>query len=89
MFICLAVAVPYIDLFISLFGALCLSALGLAFPAIIDSSTYWYTLKGTRGTLIIIKNCCILIFAVFGLVVGTSTSLEKIIEKFSNSNSTA
>ncbi|KAJ8919875.1 hypothetical protein NQ315_006404 [Exocentrus adspersus] len=87
--ICLAVAVPYIDLFISLFGALCLSALGLAFPAIIDTSTYWDTLKGVRGILILTKNFFIVIFAVCGLVVGTSTSLEKIVEKFSTSgNST-
>lgn len=88
--VCLAVAVPYIDLFISLFGALCLSALGLAFPAIIDTSTYWDTLRGVRGALILTKNFFIVIFAICGLVVGTSTSLEEIVKKFSNStNSTA
>lgn len=81
-------AVPYIDLFISLFGALSLSALGLAFPAIIDLCTYWFSLKGVRGFIIIIKNCLIIGFAALGLVVGTSTSLEKIIEKFAT-NSTA
>ncbi|KAJ8959322.1 hypothetical protein NQ318_022008 [Aromia moschata] len=86
---CLAIAVPYIDLFISLIGALCLSALGLAFPAIIDTSTYWYSSKGCRRYLILFKNFCIVIFAIFGLIVGTSTSLEKIVEKFSNTNSTA
>lgn len=86
--VCLAVAVPYIDLFISLFGALSLSALGLAFPATIDLCTYWFSLKGVRGFLIISKNCLIIGFAALGLVVGTSTSLEKIIEKFA-SNSTA
>ncbi|VEN44800.1 unnamed protein product, partial [Callosobruchus maculatus] len=80
---CLAVAIPYIDLFISLFGALSLSALGLAFPAIIQLSTYWYSLKGLSGTWIITKNILIMLFAVSGLIVGTSTSLEKIIEKFS------
>lgn len=30
----LAVAIPNLELFISLFGAFCLSALGLAFPAV-------------------------------------------------------
>lgn len=83
--VCLAVAIPYIDLFISLFGALSLSGLGLAFPATIDLCTYWFSLKGARGFLIIGKNCIIIGFAALGLVVGTSTSLEKIIEKFSNS----
>lgn len=84
--VCLAVAVPYIDLFISLFGALTLSALGLAFPAIIDLCTYWYSLKGLRGNLIIAKNCMIIVFAFFGLIVGTSVSLEKIVEQFSKSS---
>lgn len=42
----LAVAIPNLELFISLFGALCLSALGLAFPAIIQISIYWYTKTG-------------------------------------------
>lgn len=78
----LAVAVPYIDLFISLFGALTLAALGLAIPAILDLSTYWYSLTGVRGQLRIAKNCFIILVGVFGLIVGTSTSLQKIIEKF-------
>lgn len=34
----LAVAIPNLELFISLFGALCLSALGLAFPAVSSNS---------------------------------------------------
>ncbi|XP_046389900.1 proton-coupled amino acid transporter-like protein CG1139 isoform X2 [Ischnura elegans] len=37
----LAVAIPSISLFISLFGALCLSALGIVFPAIIQTATFW------------------------------------------------
>ncbi|CAH1119693.1 unnamed protein product [Phaedon cochleariae] len=86
---CLAVAIPYVDLFISLFGALSLSMLGLAFPAIIDLSTNWYSLVGTRGVLIIIKSCCIILFAILGLIVGTSTSLENIVKKFADdANST-
>ncbi|KAJ9585748.1 hypothetical protein L9F63_002443, partial [Diploptera punctata] len=36
----LAVAIPNLELFISLFGALCLAALGIAFPAIIETSTF-------------------------------------------------
>nr|XP_023021377.1 proton-coupled amino acid transporter-like protein CG1139 [Leptinotarsa decemlineata] len=85
---CLAVAVPYIELFISLFGALSLSALGLAFPALIYISTHWDSLKGVRGTMIIVRNIVIFCFAIIGLVIGTSTSLEKIVEKFSGTNST-
>ncbi|KAG5876330.1 hypothetical protein JTB14_004985 [Gonioctena quinquepunctata] len=83
---CLGVAVPYVELFISLIGALSLSALGLAFPSLIYISTHWHTLRGAKGTLVITRNIFIVIFAIFGLVVGTSTSLDKIIEKFSGTN---
>ncbi|KAJ3662236.1 hypothetical protein Zmor_006592 [Zophobas morio] len=78
----LAVAIPKLDLFISLFGAFCLSALGLAFPAIIQTSTFWYSLNGVKGKLIIAKNCVIVLFGFIGLVVGTYTSLQKIVEYF-------
>ncbi|XP_023014367.1 proton-coupled amino acid transporter-like protein acs [Leptinotarsa decemlineata] len=83
----LAVAVPYIDLFISLFGAFSLSALGLAFPAIIYTCTHWYSLRGVKGFLKMTQNIIIIIFAILGLVIGTSTTLKDIIEKISNHNS--
>ncbi|XP_056631414.1 proton-coupled amino acid transporter-like protein CG1139 [Diorhabda sublineata] len=78
----LAIAVPYIELFISLFGALTLSALGLAIPAILDLSTYWDDFQGIRGILIISKNCLIILIGVFGLIIGTTTSLGEIYKKF-------
>lgn len=74
------------DLFISLFGALCLSALGLAFPAIIQSCTYWYYVSRSERIRMIIKNAIVVLFGVLGLVVGTWTSLEGIIHKFSGSH---
>ncbi|KAM3968643.1 proton-coupled amino acid transporter-like protein acs [Aphomia sociella] len=79
----IAAAVPELDLFISLFGALCLSALGLAFPAFIQSCTYWYYVSRSERIRMIIKNAIVVIFGVLGLVVGTWTSLEGIIYKFS------
>nr|XP_034839393.1 proton-coupled amino acid transporter-like protein CG1139 isoform X2 [Maniola hyperantus] len=79
----LAAAVPELDLFISLFGALCLSALGLAFPAFIQSCTYWYYVSDSERIRMIIKNAIVVVFGVLGLVVGTWTSLEGIIVKFS------
>ncbi|XP_056631253.1 proton-coupled amino acid transporter-like protein CG1139 [Diorhabda sublineata] len=78
----LAIAVPYIELFISFFGALTVSALGMALPAILDLSTYWDDLRGTRGILIICKNCSIILIGAFGLVIGTTTSLSEIYKKF-------
>lgn len=78
----LAVAIPYIDLFISLVGALCISCSGIAFPAIMDSCVQWQSHRGVKMVLIHAKNVAITLFALLGLVVGTATSLEKIIEKF-------
>ncbi|CAG4983936.1 unnamed protein product [Parnassius apollo] len=79
----IAAVVPELDLFISLFGALCLSALGLAFPAFIQSCTYWYYVSPSERIRMIIKNAIVVVFGALGLVVGTWTSLEGIITKFS------
>lgn len=81
----IAAAVPELDLFISLFGALCLSALGLAFPAFIQSCTYWYYVSKSERMRMLIKNAIVVLFGVLGLVVGTYTSLDGIVRKFSGS----
>ncbi|XP_017752370.1 PREDICTED: proton-coupled amino acid transporter-like protein CG1139 [Eufriesea mexicana] len=75
----LAVAIPKLDLFISLFGALCLSGLGLAFPAIIQICTFWNVCDSTEKSLMLAKNMSLILFAFLGLVVGTYTSLRDII----------
>lgn len=51
----LAVAIPNLELFISLFGALCLSALGLGFPALIQISTHWYNTHGKAKIWLILS----------------------------------
>jgi len=79
----LAVAVPALDLFISLFGALCLSALGIAIPAAIETCTYWYTRDGSSFYLMVLKNVALMIFGIFGLIVGTYTSIRDIVKEFS------
>jgi len=79
----LAAAVPALDLFISLFGALCLSALGIAIPAAIDTCTYWYSRNGLTFYLMLIKNLALIIFGTLGLVVGTYTSIRDIVREFS------
>ncbi|XP_055598119.1 proton-coupled amino acid transporter-like protein CG1139 [Uranotaenia lowii] len=78
----LAVAIPNLELFISLFGALCLSALGIAFPALIQTCTYWHERQGFQKVWMVTKNSIIGVIAIFGLVVGTSTSLKEIIHTF-------
>ncbi|KAK5639774.1 hypothetical protein RI129_010585 [Pyrocoelia pectoralis] len=79
----LAVTVPALDLFISLFGALCLSALGITIPAAIETSTYWYTRNGFSFYFMVIKNVALMVFSILGLVAGTYISLRDIIVEFS------
>lgn len=78
----LAVAIPKLELFISLFGALCLATLGIAFPAIIDMSTNWHNLSGMRFKLNLVKNTALIIFGLIGLVVGTYTAIHEIVDSF-------
>lgn len=78
----MAVAIPNLELFISLFGALCLSALGIAFPALIQTCTYWHQRHGWDKTWMIVKNVVIGVIAIVGLVVGTTTSLKEIVHTF-------
>lgn len=80
----LAVAIPNLELFISLFGALCLSALGIAFPALIQTCTYWHDRQGLQKVWMVTKNSVIGVIAMVGLVVGTSTSLKEIVHTFSD-----
>jgi len=75
----LAIAVPNLELFISLFGALCLSSLGLAFPAIIEYCTF-YQRSGSEKTILVIRDLCLGIFGAFGFFIGTGTSLIEIVK---------
>ncbi|XP_014206432.1 proton-coupled amino acid transporter-like protein CG1139 [Copidosoma floridanum] len=77
----LAISVPRLGLFISLFGALCLSALGIAFPAIIEICVLWPDKFGPCK-FVLLKDITIIIFGCIGLVVGTYISLFDIIESF-------
>ncbi|EDW78915.1 uncharacterized protein Dwil_GK11241 [Drosophila willistoni] len=79
----LAVAIPNLELFISLFGALCLSALGLAFPALIQICTHWYHTKGIAKIWLLLSNFVLIIVGILGLVIGTYTSLKEIVLTFS------
>lgn len=81
--VALAIAIPELDLFISLFGAFCLSGLGLAFPAIIQLCAFWKVMGPTEKKIMLAKNTCLILIGVLGLIVGTYTSLRDIIAKFS------
>ncbi|KAJ8865747.1 hypothetical protein PR048_033268 [Dryococelus australis] len=74
----LAVAIPRLELFISLFGALCLAALGIAFPATIELCLLWPDKYG-RGRWMLYKDLAIILCGVSGLLIGSYTSMLEIV----------
>uniref|UniRef100_A0A0K8T6A9 Amino acid transporter transmembrane domain-containing protein n=2 Tax=Lygus hesperus TaxID=30085 RepID=A0A0K8T6A9_LYGHE len=76
-----AAIIPYLELFISLIGALCLATMGLAFPALIQLFTYWHDVHGTQFIIWSFKNYLIVVVALIGFVIGVTTSVEEIIVK--------
>jgi len=79
----LAIAVPNLALFISLFGALCLSTLGLAFPALIQILIHYKTKTGCAKFWLYSSNIFLIFVGLFGLIIGTAISLKEIILTFS------
>jgi len=74
----LAAAIPKLDLFISLVGAISSSTLALMAPPIIDTVTNWQEV----GKLRIIRNLFLFSIGFLGFVTGTFVSLENIIKYF-------
>merc|ERR1712141_453855 len=65
----LAATVPWLDLFVSLLGAVKMSTLSLMAPAIIDTASNWNELGVFNWK--IVKNISIFIFGLFGCIIGT------------------
>ncbi|XP_013789169.1 proton-coupled amino acid transporter 1-like [Limulus polyphemus] len=81
---CLATAIPKLDLFISLVGAVASSSLALVFPCLLEVIVFWNE-DMTRGEWIklFIKNTFIATFGIFGFITGTYASISAIVEAFS------
>lgn len=71
----LAIAIPELDLFISLFGALCMASLGLIFPALFETCIFYNRKTGNAKLWMITKNVFIGLFGLSGALIGTTTSL--------------
>jgi proton-coupled amino acid transporter len=76
------VAIPQLGPFISLVGAVCLSTLGLMFPAIIELVTYWDSPGMGSCYWQLWKNFFIILFGILGFITGTITSIEEIVTEF-------
>ncbi|KAF5301877.1 hypothetical protein FQR65_LT08709 [Abscondita terminalis] len=81
----IAIAIPNLGGFISLVGAVCLSTLGLIFPAVIDLVTFYEDPGLGRFNWRLWKNVFLIIFGLIGFMTGTYVSIQEII----NSNETS
>ncbi|XP_072931260.1 proton-coupled amino acid transporter-like protein pathetic isoform X2 [Epargyreus clarus] len=80
MTVCIAVAIPKLGPFISLVGAVCLSFLGLIFPAVIETVTFWDRPNGLgRFNWVLWKNMFLVSFGVLGFLTGSYVSIIAII----------
>lgn len=75
----IAIAIPDIGPFISLIGAVCLSTLGLIFPAIIELVVYWDVPGLGAFKWRLWKNVFLIAFGLFGFVIGTYVSISDIL----------
>nr|CAD7258642.1 unnamed protein product [Timema shepardi] len=78
----IAAAIPNLGPFISLVGAVCLSTLGIMFPAIIELVTFWEEPGLGRFNWVLWKNLAIILFGVLGFVTGTYSSIDEIVREF-------
>ena len=84
--VALAAAIPKIDLFISLIGALASSTLALIAPAVIHTMIFWNDFKGIYGTLKVARNLFLFFLGVVGMMAGTIYSIKDIVDYFVNSS---
>lgn len=80
----MAVAIPNLGPFISLIGAVCLSTLGLMFPAIIEMVTFWNEIEQVgfnNWNWRLYKNLLLVGFGIIGFLTGTYVSIEEITEE--------
>lgn len=76
----IAIAIPNLGGFISLVGAVCLSTLGLIFPAVIDLITFYDEPGLGRFNWRLWKNLFLITFGVIGFVTGSYVSILEIIQ---------
>ncbi|XP_076343746.1 proton-coupled amino acid transporter 2-like isoform X1 [Tachypleus tridentatus] len=80
---CLAVAIPRLDLFISLVGALASSSLALVFPCVLEMIVFWdEDMTSSQWIKLFMKNTCIATIGILGFATGTYASVNAIVDAF-------
>ena len=70
-----------LDDFIALIGAVASAGLAVIFPPLIHIMTFW---KNGLHPFAFLKDCFIILVGITGFLLGTYTSVRKIIEDFHN-----
>lgn len=78
----LAILIPNLGGFISLVGAVCLSMLGLIFPATIDLVTFYEEPGLGKYNWRLYKNLFLILFGLVGFITGTYVSIIEIINDY-------
>ncbi|XP_022124062.1 proton-coupled amino acid transporter-like protein CG1139 isoform X2 [Pieris rapae] len=75
----LACAIPRLELFMELVGAICLSCLGLSLPAITETVWRWGKDLGPYK-IVLIKNSIIVVISLIAMVSGVTFSIKSMID---------
>ena len=78
----MAAAIPRIELFISLIGAVASLTLAVIAPSIIHTVVFWNDFTGTFGKIKMARNIFLLFLGIFGMVTGTIISVIDIVDFF-------
>lgn len=74
----IAIAIPDIGPFMTLIGAVCLSTLGLIFPSVIETVTYWNHTGMGQFYWRLWKNSLLIVFGVVAFLTGTYVGLKEL-----------
>ena len=78
----MAATVPWLDLLVSLLGAVKMSTLSLMAPALIDSAAHWSQDTGATFVYRSVKNVIVFTIGFLACVVGTYISIVEIVNNF-------
>jgi len=85
---CMAATVPWLDLLVSLLGAVKMSTLAIMAPALIDSAVQIAAARSdgmnNKTRMRLLRNALIFAFGLFGMIMGTYVSMLNIVENFKN-----
>lgn len=84
----LAVSIPFLGLVISLFGALCIPALELIFPALMDICVKYPDQFG-KGKWVIITDALMIFGGLIGIFSGVYTTIFEIVKELQKKHSGA